>query len=271
MNIAFDTISGSTERPNEDWVTATPSAVVVLDGVTAPRGVEAGCHHGITWFVNQLGKYLLAFMENDDESISDSLAKAISRVGALHADTCVLAAPGTPAAAVAALRVRGRSVEYLVLADTSIVLDTTSGVTVVSDHRVENAAPEATARTREDPIGSPEHQAKVAHMSKVQLERRNTAGGYWVAASDPAAAEHAITGALPIGEVTRVAVLTDGASRAVDMFRKMDWLECLDFLQVHGPRDLIAFVRSIEDEDPDGRRWPRFKKSDDATAALARI
>lgn len=270
MNIAFETTGGSTERPNEDWVTATPTAVVVLDGVTAPRGIETGCHHGVSWYVSQLGKYLIAYLDNDG-TIADALAAAIRRVSELHDDTCDITAPGTPAAAVAVLRARDAAVEYLVLADASIVLDTTHGIVEVSDHRVESAVPDLVARTREDLIGTPEHQAAVAQMSMKQLERRNTPGGYWVAATDPAAASHAIAGALPLDTVTQVAVLTDGASRAVDTFHEMDWPECLTFLQEHGPRGLIAYVRSIEDSDPQGRKWPRFKKSDDATVALVRI
>jgi hypothetical protein len=30
-------------------------------------------------------------------------------------------------------------------------------------------------------------------------------------------------------------------------------------------------LRAIEDKDPEGRKFPRFKKSDDATAVLLRL
>ena len=39
-------------------------------------------------------------------------------------------------------------------------------------------------------------------------------------------------------------------------------------LQDHGPRRLIARARELEGGDPAGARWPRYKASDDATAAI---
>lgn len=270
MHIAFETASGTTARPNEDWVAAAPNVVVVLDGVTAPRVSEAGCRHDVPWFSRQLGKSLLGNLV-DDVPLADSLADAISHVNALHVDTCDLTSPGVPAAAVAILRARGDRVEHLVLADTTVAIETRSSLATVNDRRVEDAAPEALARTQQEAIGSAAHRLAVAEMSVAQLARRNAVDGYWVAATDPSAAEHALTGSVPIGEVRRAAVFTDGASRLVDTFSEMDWSHCLDMLQQDGPRGLISRVRQIENTDPEGHRWPRFKVSDDATVAFVTI
>lgn len=270
MIIAFETLGGSTERPNEDWVVADPTAVIVLDGVTAPRVVAPRCHHPVTWFTQNLGGRLLMLLAGDND-MDKALGDAIDQVADLHRDTCDLASPGIPAAAVAMLRKVGNDLEWLVLADTTIVMDTLDGLRVTSDTRVEQAAPEALARTREEAIGTPEHQAAVARMSVEQLKKRNVPGGYWVAAADREAASNAFTGRVPVTEVRRVAIFTDGASRAVDTFGGMDWATCLDYLQEHGPRGLIQSVRRIEDGDPEGVRWPRFKKSDDATVVVIQM
>lgn len=267
MNIAFETLGGSPERPNEDWVAANPTSVIVLDGVTAPRVVAPGCHHSVAWFTQNLGGRLLMALD-EGTGMTKALGDAIDQVADLHRDSCDLTSPGVPAAAVAMLRKAGNDLEWLVLADTAIVVDTLDGLRVTCDTRVENAAPEALARTREAAIGTPEHQAAVARMSVEQLKMRNVPGGYWVAAADREAADNAFTGCVPVSEVRRVAIFTDGASRAVDTFGEMDWAACLDYLQEHGPRGLIRHVRQIEEGDPDGRKWPRFKKSDDATVAV---
>jgi hypothetical protein len=39
-------------------------------------------------------------------------------------------------------------------------------------------------------------------------------------------------------------------------------------MQQHGPKEVISRVREVEHADPIGIRWPRYKRSDDATAAL---
>lgn len=271
MNIAFETLAGSPDRANEDWAGASPNAVIVLDGVTAPRIAARGCHHPVAWYTQQLGARLLALL-GEDLSLPDALSEAIGQVAGLHQDSCDLASPGVPAAAVAMIRKRWNGqLEYLVLADTTIVVETHSDLLVVTDSRVEEAAPEALAATRVEAIGTPEHRAAVAHMSVEQLKKRNVPGGYWVAASDREAALNAVIGEVPADRILRVAIFTDGASRIVDTFHEMDWSSCLNYLQEHTPRELIHYVRRIEATDPFGAAWPRFKMSDDATAAVVEM
>lgn len=271
LNIAFETRPGAPDRVNEDWAAASPNAVVVLDGVTAPHVATRGCRHPVAWFTQQLGGRLLMLL-GDDLDMPDALAAAIDQVADLHRDSCNLESPGVPAAAVAALRKRGNGMlDYLVLADTVLVLDTDAELRVVTDARVDQAAPDALAATKQEAIGTPEHQAAVARMSVEQLKKRNVSGGYWVAAAEREAAFNAVVGHIPVEEVRRVAIFTDGASRAVDTFQDMGWASCLDYLQEHGPRGLIHHVRRIEESDPVGARWPRFKVSDDATVAIVEM
>lgn len=85
-------------------------------------------------------------------------------------------------------------------------------------------------------------------------------------AHDPAVVSHAITSAVPLGELHRAAVLTDGAARLVDAFGLLSWAELLDLLSTAGPEELLRRTRAAEECDPAGIRWPRNKKSDDATA-----
>lgn len=270
MNISFETQPGSAGKPNEDWVAATPSKVIVLDGVTAPRVPEPGCHHSVPWFTHHLGGQLLTLLDEDND-MTKALARAIENVADLHRHACYLDSPGVPAAAVAMLRRRGGFLEYLVLADTTIVIETNQTSIIVSDNRVDNAAPQERALVSVQKIGTPEHRAATAVMSVAQLQQRNVPGGYWVASSDIQAADNALVGRVPADTVRRVAVFSDGASRIVDTFSQLDWKECLDYLEEYGPLGLIDRVRRIEDGDPAGIRWPRFKKSDDATAAMIQM
>jgi hypothetical protein len=62
--------------------------------------------------------------------------------------------------------------------------------------------------------------------------------------------------------------MSDGVSCLVDLYSVVDWLELLGIMQQHGPACVISRVREVEDADPIGTRWPRYKRSDDATAAF---
>lgn len=112
-----------------------------------------------------------------------------------------------------------------------------------------------------------EHSARVSALVTVQRGLRNRAGGYWAAATDPAAADEAITGTVPLGQVQQAALLADGASHLVDSFNALTWAQLLDLLHTQGLTALIDRMREAERSDPVGDRWPRFKRSDDATAA----
>src|SRR5450755_4247880 len=183
MYFSAATAPGASEKPNEDWAAVSPSAAVVLDGVTVFDEAESGCKHGTPWYVNQLGARLLAGASAQDVSLQSVLAGAISAVADLHAGTCDLNQVGAPSAAVAMVRIGEHSVEYLVLADVTILLDSTDGLSVLSDERV--------ADTVNDLAGK---ESVGAEVMKRRERYRNREGGYWVAAADPSVADHAKTG-----------------------------------------------------------------------------
>jgi hypothetical protein len=165
----------------------------------------------------------------------------------------------------------GVNLDYLVLGDVAVVLDTASGLHVIVDERVTATAKAARDEADRWPIGSPEKAEALLAMKSGELAARNREGGFWTAAADPAAADHSLTGRLPIGRVTRAAVATDGATRAVTFGLVAGWAEFLNVLEETGPANVIAQVRDLERADPTGLRRPRNKASDDATAVYADV
>jgi hypothetical protein len=155
---------------------------------------------------------------------------------------------------------------YLVLGDVTVVIDSVDGIRVVSDQRVSQTAADERAAADAMHASDPDKAAALVRMKHAELAARNVPGGFWVATTDPAAAEHALTGEIPVTEVRQVAVLSDGAARAVE-FGLYDWPDVLDILRDDGPDALIRQVRGAEESDPEATRWPRNKISDDATAA----
>jgi hypothetical protein len=270
MHAEIATAAGRLGEPNEDWVGVTPTAVVVLDGLTAPRDLDSGCNHGVPWYVGRLGSALLARMADSTTGLKSCLAAAIEDVARLHADTCDLTNPGTPQSTVAVVRVRDGELEWLVLADSLIILDVSGELRAISDDRVEGAAQAERDDALRSHVGTTEHNQSVSRLVQTQRKVRNQPGGYWVAAADPAAANESVTGAAHISEVKRVAVLSDGAARLVE-FGLAGWEQILSTLAEDGPQTLIEKVRRVEATDLRGGRWPRYKASDDATAVYVRF
>lgn len=267
MQVSVASTQGTGDT-NEDTVHVSPTAVVVLDGLSAPKDLPMGCIHGTPWFVRQLGARLVSLVGEATVPLRDALRTAIGEVNDLHRDTCALDQGAVPASTVVMIRERDDVLDYLVLSDNVLVLDLDDkGIRTVTDKRVEEVAGDEMRAALRGPTGTPEHAERVSTLVAVQRRLRNEPGGYWVASTDPTAADEAITGSVDLAEVRRAALLTDGASRLVDSFGTLSWEQLLDLLETEGPAALIARTRAAERTDPAGERWPRFKRSDDATVA----
>ncbi|WP_342355520.1 hypothetical protein [Streptomyces ipomoeae] len=188
-------------------------------------------------------------------------------MAALHPE-CDLSNPGTPSATVAVLRHRYGVLDHLVLADSPIVLDGSQGHSVITDLRVDDVLPELKAEVEQHETHTEGHREALQRLVLAQRQVRNTADGYWIAAASPHAAQHALTGSTPLGEVHAAAVMSDGVSRLVTEYGMATWAEVFATLRAGGPRELIETVRKVEATDPTGRRWPRYKSGDDASVAF---
>lgn len=256
-----------TDRRNEDYAAVSASSAVLVDGASA-FGSDSGCVHGVAWYARQLGATLLAALDyGERRPLRDCLAEAIMRVAGLHEHSCDLDHPGTPSATVLAVRLTGDELDYLVLSDSSLVLDDGGAdPLVVTDNR-EALAGAHLRHLMDHPGGTPELAAGARAYVEALAEYRNRPGGFWVASTDPDAAAEALSGSARLAGLRAVALLSDGATRLVDRFGLLDWSALCDLLATtDGPAALVERTRTAENTDRDGRRWPRAKLHDDATA-----
>lgn len=272
MDVAFASRPGSAAKPNEDYAVACPTVAVVLDGLSAPAELGTGCVHGTPWYATQLGMQLLARAATDPRtSLQEILAGAIETVTDAHRVSCDVGHPGTPSASVVLLREAPEAIEYLVLFDSTLALDTIDGPVITSDDRVLRFARAERAATREHRLGAAEHATAVSALVAAERVHRNQPGGYWVAGARPEAAAEAATGSVERAKVRRAALMTDGVSCLVDDYARATWASLFDRLHQTSPEALIASIREVEASDPEGVKWPRYKVSDDATVASCRF
>jgi hypothetical protein len=238
-------------RPNEDAAASGPGWAFVLDGATPTPGVGTGCRHDVPWLVGRLTTALRARLsEGAHTSLADLLADAVAELRDAHNDTCDLGNPDSPSSTVAIARVRGATLDYLVLCDSPIALRHADGrITVIDDDRL--------ARL---PGGRP-------YRASLVREHRNRPGGFWVASTDPAAAYQALTGAAGLTDaaLTDAVLCTDGVARLAEWYG-YPWPRLLGLLRDQGPRALIDLVRAAERGYP----HPYVKQHDDATVAHLR-
>ncbi|MFI5736113.1 hypothetical protein ACIA49_38725 [Kribbella sp. NPDC051587] len=261
---------GSPRRPNEDAFAAVADLVVVADGATAPADLGTGCIHDPRWYSRELTTQVAtAHVRDNGRTLAAVLSTAIGATADAHADTCDPRHPGTPSSTVVILRARDSSLEWLVLGDATLVVETPAGIRVVCDDRLFRTNKDLRERVLTTTADDPQRPGRISALVDAQRNYRNSDNGFWVAAADPAAAHQALAGTedLPAGSTWRAALLTDGASAAVDTYHLTDWQGLLDLLDGAGPNALLESVRKIEADDPTAQRYPRIKRSDDATVA----
>ena len=236
---------GHPGRANEDFVGAVPDAVVLVDGAGI-RDAEHLCRHGTAWYAAGLGSTLLARLASTGEALDVALAAAVDEVTDRHRDTCAVGDPSSPSASVAVARVVDGRAEHLVLGDSVVVWDVDPGPVVVDDRR----EPVLAYQLHDQPL-----EARIAALRAA----RNRPGGFFVAKDDGRVAGKARTGSLDAEPVRAVALLSNGASRAVDRFGLITWAELFG----RSPQEVIALVREAEAQTGTA--------CDDATAALWRL
>ncbi|MFG2512012.1 protein phosphatase 2C domain-containing protein [Streptomyces sp. NPDC048584] len=248
---------GDPGRPNEDFASVGLPAsgqggsLVVLDGVTPPRN-GGGCLHSVPWFTARLGGALTELtVSRPDVPLAELLSLAIARTAGSHASTCDLSHPRTPQATVALARWSPASVEYLVLSDSALLVESPDGtVTALLDDRLDRIP-----------------RAALATDALVDSTLRNKEGGFFTVAADPSVASRAVTGSLPRTEVRALAAMTDGATRWVDRFHQGTWSDCLTLIRKEGAHALVQHVRTLERTGPPRRG----KTHDDATVIYTEL
>ncbi|WP_308167652.1 hypothetical protein [Catellatospora tritici] len=261
MRVSMVTDSERAGRTNEDFVGAVANAVVLLDGAGI-QGIESICRHGVAWYTHRLGGALLHRLSVEDgRDLSVLLAEAIDELADAHRDTCDLTNPSSPSATVAVLRFDGDRADHLLLGDSVMALDRVDLPPLVLDDRreVDIRQPLLDALYAQEPGTAAYEQVRVEAVTAMRANR-NQPGGFWVAKDDPNAAAEAITGSLPLAELTAAALLSNGASRIADRYALADWPEVLTLLGTHGPAEIIRRVREAE-------RQPGGAVPDDATVA----
>ena len=252
---------GGPGRPNEDFASVGLPAsgqggsLVVLDGVTPPQD-GGGCLHSVPWFTARLGGALAELTVSlPDVPLTELLSRALTRTADGHAATCDLSHPRTPQATVALARWSPESVEYLVLCDSALLVESDDGtVTALLDDRLARLP-----------------RSALATDALVDATVRNREGGFFTAAADPSVAARAVTGTLPRDRVRALAALTDGAARWVERFHEGDWADCLTLVRKEGARSLVDRVRTLERADADRPAPRRGKTHDDATVVYAEL
>ncbi len=246
----------------DDTVITTGKAVIMLDGASAfiPVPVAASV------YADHLARQIARKMDSRPEGgLRGILADAITTT----ARDLNLRAGESPSSTVLILRYTGEYADCLVLGDSLAIL----AGQAITDDRLSRISP----RIRERYHGrlaegcgyDQQHRQLLRELQQEQARQRNRPGGYWIAETDPAAADHALVTRSPAASVPWAVLATDGAYKTMPQLGITDW----SALRNASDQQLAAILARCQSweasEDPDGRKLPRAKRHDDKSLAVS--
>jgi hypothetical protein len=184
-----------------------------------------------------------------------------------------------PNAGFQSLRLTAHGFEIAGLADCTLFLQDAAGT--VSRHSgmrsgraaEQNSARQALARTGGlNAQGEGFRDAETMDLLRASRARQNTEGSLWTLGIHPGAAAHIRIETPDLTLPASGLLCTDGFADLVDNYALCAAADLIDRAGREGLGALLQKLRHIErDVDPDGRIFPRFKRSDDASAILVKL
>jgi hypothetical protein len=266
---------GNPARPNDDAFCHAVSLAAVFDGATSLGEPLLPVDSDAAWIARKGAEGLIA---HQDLPPRQALAKATA--DAEHDYRRLRSRPPRenyelPVASMMLIGAHESDLEFLWFGDCAALVQRPGARVEIVGDALEKRAGEAhrVARLAEKHKLSP--AAGINRPEYLESLRRarnhiNTAPDRWAFSPDARCAMYVSSKTLAASAGTTVLLCTDGFLALASDYGRYDAGTLFDAALTSGLRALFEELRAIENADADGRKFPRFKTSDDATALIVR-
>jgi len=268
-------LPGNPAKPNDDAFCHSNHLAAVFDGATGLGEQILPVDSDAAWIARRGTEGLILHeSENPRETLRAAASDAEIAFNALRqrppAETYEI-----PFASMMFITERANTLEALWFGDCAALIKRPGeNVQIIGDamqkRTEESARVAALAKARNlAPTAGPSRTEYLPAL-RAARNRVNTKDGSWLFSPDASCADHAHHQTIPAPKGTDILLLTDGFLALTSDYNRYTTDALLDAAQ-KGLRPLYNELREIEFADPEGRNYPRFKQSDDATAILLRV
>ncbi|MBV8976855.1 MAG: protein phosphatase 2C domain-containing protein [Alphaproteobacteria bacterium] len=271
-------LPGDPAKPNDDAWGQTSTAAVVLDGATNLCEPLLPGDSDAAWLARFAARRLMAHAQ-DGRPARASLEAALGEAQRSFAG--LRRRPPTrnhenPHASMMFVTAAQDGFDALWFGDCgALALPPAGPAQIVGDAFDKRAAEARRVRMLADAKGlAPAARAsRPEFLSALRAARDtvNTDKGGWLFGPDPKAAEHVRSAHVAAAPGTLLLLASDGFLALACDFACHDADGLIAAARDKGLEALGIQLRAVENDDPDGRKFPRFKTSDDATAVLLRL
>lgn len=272
-------LPGSKDRENDDALGCTSEIAFVLDGVTSLADPQLIAGRSDAAWVAHLARDLLLKHPpgagRDLKGLLHGVAVEITKQFEAQRLRPPAARWELPWTTISMIAVDGDKLHVLFLGDSRVLIETADDSVHNFGTTPSRGAFEARLARKMisagKGIGVDAQRVTIVDELRRAREIVNTPDGYWLLGADAAVSEHLNMTTLQLGGNATVLLATDGFYALTEDYKHYGDRELIATSQVVGLTTLGRELRHIEDLDPDGHKYPRMKKSDDATALLVKV
>jgi hypothetical protein len=270
-------IPGNPEKPNDDAFAHIARAAVVMDGATGLGDQLMPGKSDAAWLAAFGARRLMAYMgegATPNEAVTAALFDAQTSFEALRkrppTDTWE-----TPFASMMFVADGAQDIEALWFGDCAALVKRPDAAVEIVGDALEKRQAEArrVAKLAETHGLSPAAGVNRPEYLEALRKARNfvNTGEHWAFGPDVRAADHVAGKRIEAPKGTVLLLCSDGFLALASDYNAYDADALVAAAQSKGLKALCEELRSIERSDAEGRKFPRFKTSDDATALLLRV
>lgn len=266
-------LPGDAAKANEDAFGNDAGAAVVLDGATPLGDPLMPGNSDAAWIATFGARRILAHLRDGEgarHALRGALADAEKSFNALRRGDLEDVWQTPCASMMLAVEAEG-GIEFLWYGDCAALLSQGGPVQVVGEIFDKKAGESATA-AKAAKASNAAATDRAQHMNVLRSRRnRVNSGNYWLFSPDVRAASHVSRRIVKVQPGTHLLLASDGFVALASDYGAYRADSLMRACQDRGLAALGEELRAIEDADARGEKFPRFKKSDDATALLLRL
>lgn len=274
-------LAGNPLKHNEDKIGITKSMVWLMDGATPmQKTIDNEYNSDAAWFVNEFNTLL---QKNYILGLNFSIKKSLEEISKIYNENCKnndeLMQYKMPSAQFVAIESHKNSniINLAFVGDTRILVKYKNGdVEVFGETILDEIDKKALSITKdkEKEVGSTgiENRLKLGTDTIIDFRKMymNKPEGFFTLTPSLDAYELDGIGftTLKMNTVDKIILATDGLLSIVENYKKMNYSEMFEHIERTCIAHLTQNIRVIEENDPDGEEFLRFKKSDDTSGVL---
>ena len=268
------TLPGDPVKANEDSLGHFEHAALVMDGATPLGDPLMPGPSDAAWIAQFGARRLIAHLKDGDapdDALAHALADTDKSFAALRRHP-IQEKWQTPCASMMLVAEANNDVEFLWFGDCAALVAEGSAVSMIGETIAKREQEAARARQWAKAGGLANAMARPELLAKHRAGRNHVnSGRHWLFSPDVRVAAHVKRARRSLAPGAQLLLATDGFLALVSDYGAYDLDSLMIAVREKGLTVLGQVLRGIEDLDELAETYPRFKKSDDATALLIEV